>query len=312
MGRPIKPEAIEMPDHADDAAFAQATDAINALAVAHSEAEAHARDVARQMGYMLPADSTDPDLIQRDIAANMRRSVESCLEVGKGLAVLKAACGHGNFISRLEVLGLERNVAARFISAAMKFSNAPTSAHLSKAIGTQSKLFELLVLDDAQAQELIESGETDGITLDDIERMGVRELRAALREARSEASAKDARRAALIERNEMLATAAERIRRETPDEVEKQIHAEAAEILAEVLGMVNGRLRNALEVLNSSSVARDDIFMAAMLGQVGAAVNALRDDFDLPDLSDARDAQLAADVAKWAAKPAAKAGEDEA
>ena len=42
--------------------------------------------------------------IQRDISANMRRSVEACLEVGRGLAVLKAACGHGNFVARLDVL----------------------------------------------------------------------------------------------------------------------------------------------------------------------------------------------------------------
>ena len=41
------------------------------------EAEQHVRAVARQVGYQLPADCIDPDLIQRDISANMRRASSS-------------------------------------------------------------------------------------------------------------------------------------------------------------------------------------------------------------------------------------------
>ena len=165
------------------------TEAANRLAVMHTEQEATVRAVAAQLGYQLPADCTNPDLIQRDIAANMRRSVEACLEVGRGLRVLKEACEHGNYMNRLEALGLDRSVAVRFMQAATKFSNVATSQHLTKAIGTQSKLFEMLVLDDEQIEELELTGQTGELKLDDIATMSVKELRQALREAREDAEA---------------------------------------------------------------------------------------------------------------------------
>lgn len=163
--------------------------AVNALAQINSQQDATVRAVAAQLGYQLPADCTDPDLIQRDIAANMRRSVEACLEVGRGLRVLKEACEHGQFIARLDVLGIERSVAARFMQAATKFSNVASTHHLTKAIGTQTKLFEMLVLDDEQIEELELTGQTGELKLDDIATMSVKELRQALREAREDAEA---------------------------------------------------------------------------------------------------------------------------
>jgi len=172
---------------ADQAPLTAQADAVNTLAVLHAEQETRVRTVASALGYQLPADCADPDLIQRDIAANMRRSVEACLEVGRGLRVLKEACEHGNFIARLDVLGLDRHVAARFAQAATKFSNVPTSAHLVKAIGTQSKLLEMLILDDEQIEELELTGQTGELKLDDIATMSVKELRAALRQTRSTA-----------------------------------------------------------------------------------------------------------------------------
>lgn len=153
--------------------------------------EATVRAIALRIGYQLPADAIDPDLIQRDIAANMRRSVEACLEVGRGLRVLKEACEHGQFMARLDVLGLEPSVAQRFMQAATKFSNAATSQHLTKAIGSQSKLFEMLVLDDEQIEELELTGQTGELTLDDVATMSVKELRAALRKARHDAESTD-------------------------------------------------------------------------------------------------------------------------
>ena len=299
MARPPKPDVQIVEAPIDEAAFVQAGESLNTLAVMVSEADGRARQMATQLGYLLPADSTDPDLIQRDIAANMRRSVESCLEVGKGLAVLKEACGHGKFKERLDVLGLEMHVASRFLSAARKFSNLPTSANLTKAIGTQSKLFELLVLDDGQVQELVEDGETAGITLDDVERMSVKELRAALRDAREETKTKDERRGELVAQNEKLKEQLVRIKRAGPDEALEAARAEATTILNEVLGRVRGDFRHALQVLSGMD-AKEDIFLAGMVGQVAAELALLREQFDLPDLSNARDAQLAADVAKWA------------
>jgi hypothetical protein len=62
---------------------------------------------------------------------------------------------------------------------------------LTRAIGSQSKLIEMLVLDDDEVKELSEEGSTLGITIDDISRMSIKELRAALRFARDDLEAKD-------------------------------------------------------------------------------------------------------------------------
>lgn len=155
------------------------------LAIATSQAEARVRAVALQLGYQLPADCTDPDLIQRDISANMRRSVEACMEVGRGLCVLKEASPQGQFLPRLDVLGIEVRVAQKFMASAVKFANAATSP-LLKAAGNQSKLFEMLVLGDDQVEELMLTGQTGELALDDVARMSVKELRAALRQAKQD------------------------------------------------------------------------------------------------------------------------------
>ena len=184
-----KPLAAATPreTQAIEAALTSANQAVALL----DERASRVRAVALQMGYQLPGDGVDADLIQRDIAANMRRSVEACLEVGRGLAVLKEACEHGEFIARLGVLGMDRHVAARFALAAAKFSNVPPAAHLTKAIGSQSKLFELLVLDADEVQELAAGGEVRGLDADDIAGMTRNELRAALKASRDQLAAKD-------------------------------------------------------------------------------------------------------------------------
>lgn len=174
-------EIIDVPFNEE--LLAQDISAANSLALITAQHHSAVRAVAMQLGYSL--DSVDPDLIQRDIASNMRRSVESCLEVGKGLRVLKEACSHGEFISRLDVLGVEYTVATRFMQTAAKFSKVATSQTL-KAIGNQSKLFEMLLLDDDQITELELTGQTGELALDDVATMSVKELRAKLRQARTD------------------------------------------------------------------------------------------------------------------------------
>lgn len=167
------------------------TEAANRLAVMHTEQEARVRAVATQLGYQLPADCTDPDLIQRDIATNMRRTAEAMFQVGLGLICLKEVCQHGEFLARLEVLRFEPRVAQQYMQVAKKLSNTKTSSHLLAAVDSQSKLLELIVLDDVQLEELALTGETGELKLDDVASMSVRELRAALRESREKIADKD-------------------------------------------------------------------------------------------------------------------------
>lgn len=196
-----KPMSAATPREAQT--IAEALVSANQAVALLDERASRVRAVALQMGYQLPGDGVDADLIQRDIAANLRRSVEACLEVGRGLAVLKEACEHGEFGKRLEVLGIEARVSQRFMLAAVKFSNAALAPHLTNAIGSQSKLFELLVLDADEVQELAAGGEVRGLDADDIAGMTRNELRAALKESRATLAAKD----------RVLADRAERINR---------------------------------------------------------------------------------------------------
>lgn len=184
-----KPMSAATPREAQT--IAEALVSANQAVALLDERASRVRAVALQMGYQLPGDGVDADLIQRDIAANMRRSVEACLEVGRGLAVLKEACEHGEFGKRLEVLGIEARVSQRFMLAAVKFSNAALAPHLTNAIGSQSKLFELLVLDADEVQELAAGGEVRGLDADDIAGMTRNELRAALKASRDQLAAKD-------------------------------------------------------------------------------------------------------------------------
>lgn len=290
---------IDQPKVAAAMALMRADAASTALALAQHDSAVRA--VAQQVGYLLPADCTDPDLIQRDIAANMRRSVEACLEMGKGLCVLKTACGHGEFVARLDGLNLDRYVAARFMQAATKFANVPTSAHL-KAIGNQSKLFELLILDDEQIEELTLTGQTGELKLDDIASMSVKELRARLREERLERVAE----AKLLEQKNRRIDALERkaiaIECLAPDERLTHLMREAAAIARDAEGAVLGGLRQALLALNQHQPergARREVYMAGLVGQVQARLSALREEFNLPDVSKAADQKLLAEMDQW-------------
>lgn len=183
------------------------TEAATALAV--SQQDAMVRAVAQRLGYQLPADCTDPDLIQRDIAANMRRTAEAMLQVGLGLLVLKEACQHGEFAARLDVLRFEPRVAQKYMQVARRVSNAPSTAHLLKVVESQTKLLELIALDDEELEELVLTGQTGELKLDDVATMSVKELRAALREAKAAAQQEKERLAA---KDRHLASDAQRIR----------------------------------------------------------------------------------------------------
>lgn len=119
-----------------------------------------------------------------------QRTVEACLELGKLLLLLKEMTPHGDFKQRIALLNIHERTAQRFMSASLKFSKTDNLS-LLKAVGNQSKLLELLVLDDEEVIELNETGSIGDITLDEIETMTASELRKALRDAKADNSAKD-------------------------------------------------------------------------------------------------------------------------
>jgi hypothetical protein len=219
-----------------------------AMHVASEQTEINVRAVAEHLGYQLPADCTDPDMIMRDIAANMRRSVEACLEVGRGLRVLKEACQHGDFVQRLDALGIETRVAQKFMQSAGKFSKTPSTA-LLKAAGGQGKLFEMLVLDDEQIEELELTGQTGELTLDDVATMSVKELRAALREAKEESRAKDRLLTERTRKLDELTVKKTRVKTEAPDDVLAGLRHELAGFVTSAEHELAGKVLPAMRAI---------------------------------------------------------------
>lgn len=171
----------------DTPELATMADAVNYLTAMDQEISDNAVAVAKQIGYDGPMTI---GAIEDRIRQGMRRTVQECFEIGKSLLILKEITPYGQFKGRIESLGIQYRMAARFMSATLKFSNVQSSSFL-KSAGTQTKMFELLVLDDGEI-EALESGETiRGVTLDKIETMSVSELKKALRESQELAKAKD-------------------------------------------------------------------------------------------------------------------------
>lgn len=305
----ITPEIVEPSlDHPkiENAMAAMRLDS-KAIALAESQHAATVRAVAAQIGYQLPVDSADPDLIQRDIAANMRRSVEACLEVGRGLTVLKTACEHGQFIARLDVLGIDRKVAAKFMQSASKFSNVSSTRHLTAALGNQTKLFEMLVLDDEQIEELELTGQTGELKLDDVATMSVKELRAKVRELKGDVAAKEevlSRRAQQVnDLEEKLA----RVKTVPSDEVLAELQAESTKWTNDAHGALTGKFAGSLEALAEHYIEHGGesimAFMSGLVGQLQVDLNTLRDRFGIPDVTPAM-------IPEWVTDPAFnKAGE---
>ena len=288
MARPPKPDAQIVEAPIDEAAFVQAGESLNTLALANSETSASAQALAVELGY---DGALSVGALEDEIRFYQRRTVEACLELGKRLLLLKEMTPHGDFSQRLNLLGFADRTARRFMQAAAKTAKSANLAVLSTQVKSASAFLELVTEDDETLENLKE--------LDDIDSMSASQLRAALRDAREETKTKDERRGELVAQNEKLKEQLVRIKRAGPDEALEAARAEATTILNELLGRVRGDFRHALQVLSGMD-AKEDIFLAGMVGQVAAELAVLREQFDLPDLSNARDAQLAADVAKWA------------
>lgn len=271
-----------------------------AIALVEQQHAAHVRTVAASIGYQLPAECADPDLIQRDIASNMRRTAEAMLQVGLGLVVLKEACLHGEFMARLEVLGFEPRVAQRYMQVARKLSNASTSTHLLKAAASQSKLLELIVLDDGQLEELELTGQTGELKLDDVATMSVKELRAKVRELKGDVAAKEE---VLTRRSDQINALEEKLSRAKkmpPDEVLAEIQSEATAMLNDTRGALIGKFAACVEAIDAHHAEHGGdsaVFLAGLVGQLQVDLNALRDRFGIPDVAPAM-------IPEWVNDPA--------
>ena len=122
----------------------------------------------------------------------MRQTVEGMFELGRVLIVLKEHMTWEKFADVCEVFGMSVRAAQQLTQATRRFATPQMQKAQSKLMELgKSKLLELLVEEDEALADLADGGDINGHTLDDVERMTVRELRAALRESRDTAEAKD-------------------------------------------------------------------------------------------------------------------------
>ncbi|TXI17660.1 MAG: hypothetical protein E6Q67_12835 [Roseateles sp.] len=276
------------------------TAAANQLALAQLEQNKRVTALAQQLNYQ---GSTDPAVLENSARDAIKRIGMGIFELGGYLLLLQAAAEHGTFLPTLERLSIAPRAAQRYMEIARRFSaNASTSTHLEKA--GISKLVELLPLSDEQLGELTELGQTGELALDDVATMSVKQLRAAVREAKAE---KDADAALLEKKNakiDKLERDLRRINKLPADEQLVLLKKEATAIAADAEGAILGGLRQALLALANHGEERGlhDVFMAGLVGQVQAQLTALRVEFNLPDASSLADQELASEVAQWGRK----------
>lgn len=154
--------------------------AANQLAVIEQQRQQRLADLAGQLGY---EGSLGGEALMDGARASKRRVGMAILEFGAYLLLLKEGCEHGQFGQVLAELEIVPDTARSYMSLARRLAKRATTGVLD-GLG-YGKAAELLGLDDEQIDELAEAGGTGELALDDVARMSVRELRAAVRKERA-------------------------------------------------------------------------------------------------------------------------------
>lgn len=183
MARPQKPLPEQQPDNINHEQFEADVASMNELGALLHEANVNATAVAKEFGY---EGALTVGALEDEIRFYQRRTAEGLLELGKRLIILKELTPHGEFTDRIELLGFSQSSAKRFMGAAFKFSKTTNLGVLADRIGTQSKLLELVTMDDVEIEQLSNGETVRGLTLDEIDTMTASELKAALRKAQKD------------------------------------------------------------------------------------------------------------------------------
>ena len=294
MARQETPMPVSKETPVNELVIAQEFDAANQLATLTLEANEAAHAMAVQIGYQ---GAMTVGALEDEIRFYQRRTVEAILETGKRLLVLRELFPKGNsqngknaeFAMRVELLGFSKSTAYRFMQAAAKTAKSAILTDLSKQAKNGLAFLELVTHDDDALESLVD--------MDDVEKMSASQLRTALREAKAEKVADDK---LMADKNAKLDKLSRHIAKSTPDDVLAELQKESTALMNDALGCVRGQIRNAFTAIKNHSKADHSIFMAGLVGQLQADLLALREEFNLPDVSTARDQELAAEVAQWA------------
>lgn len=263
----------------NEAAIAEDQQAANQLAVLHDQDCENTRALAKQLSYTGPL---DPDALEQICFGKALAVERSTFEFGASLLLLRESCLHGDWQQRMQRIGIEPRAAQKYMQIALKFSNAPSTAHLA-SLG-KTKLLELVVLDDSEVTAFAAGETVRGIRFDDAERLSVKELRAALKEAEAEKKAAEQVADDAAARNLRLEQKLKRIQNAEPEKVIADTLTECTKRAHETLGYIRGDLRlgfTALAELEDNGNTSHRGVMAGWLADMRRELDILAGDFFL-------------------------------
>ena len=221
------------------------------------------------------------------------KTMEGMFELGRALIVLKEHTEHGRFTEIVQrEFGIKTAETARLMRATQRFATPQMQKAAPKLMDLgKSKLLELLVEEDVTLIGLADGGEVNGMTLDDVDRMTVRELRVALRENREDAQAKDK---VLADKNAKIDELAEKLEKaKKKGGVKEPNPADVASELHMAVGAKEVAIRSQLAQLGdyfAQMAAHEQVHglshqarMVGVLNQIIMDCQHLRDQYGLPE-----------------------------
>ncbi len=216
--------------------------------------------------------------------------MEGMFELGCALIVIKEHTPHGRFAEIAEKeFGLGRCESQRLMNATLRFTDPKMKQAQPKLMTLgKSKLLELLVEEDDTLLELADGGDINGHTLDDIDRMTRNELRAALRESRETAEAKDK---IIADKNKKVDELAEKLAKKQkgkepkPEDVGSELTMRLASITVGIRSDINTRLAALFEEMQAHGLAHGynhEPQMVGSLNQLIMDLEGVRDRYALP------------------------------
>ena len=215
---------------------------------------------------------------------------DAFFEFGRILIVLKEHMPHGYF---QETVQREFNIPARaaqkMVQATVKFCSPELLKSAPKLIALgKSKLFELMSEDSEDLAELADGGTVNGLTLDEVDRMTVSELRSALKKSREETetarSVSDEKNKKIDDLAEQLEQARRKTKKIAPvdvaEEIKQTMNAHEAAALSQIYQM-----RAICEQLIEHGQIHHMDHTPAMVGSINQIIRAcesLRETFHLP------------------------------
>ena len=219
----------------------------------------------------------------------VRQTMEGMFELGRALIVLKEHMTWEKFADVCEVFGMSVRAAQQLTQATKRFATPQMQKAQAKLMDLgKSKLLELLVEEDATLVGLADGEEVNGMTLDDVDRMTVRELRLALREAKDTAAAKDQvigdKSKKIDELAEKLAKKQDSVKEPAPEDVGSELAMRLSSLEVGVRSDIS-RFADLFEQMAAHGEAHGFDHRPKMVGCINQLIRdceALRERFALP------------------------------